>query len=65
VAEILAIPLAHLLDPHRIVWRTLTRAGQTFEFPAFPAGRAHVWGATAMVIAELLVTLGWPGPPER
>ena len=62
VAQILAVPLDDLLDPHRMVWRTATRAGQTFEYPAFTAGASEIWGATAMVVAELLALFGWKGP---
>ena len=62
VARIIAVPLQDLLDPAAIVWRTVSRAGRTFDVPAFPISDADVWGATAMVLAELLVLLGWTGP---
>lgn len=64
VARILDVPLADLLDPARVVWRTLTRARQ-FDYPAFPIDDVEIWGATAMVLGELLTLLGWPGPPPR
>jgi 8-oxo-dGTP pyrophosphatase MutT (NUDIX family) len=62
VARIIAVPLQDLLDPAAIVWRKMSRADQTFDVPAFPISDAEVWGATAMVLAELLVLLGWTGP---
>lgn len=66
VARILQPSLAHLMDPERIAWRTLTRETGTLEFPVFLAEGAEIWGATAMVLAELLAMLGWPGPnPDR
>ena len=66
VGRILEVPLDSLLDSRRIVWRTLTRDGRVFRFPAFPVDAdAEIWGATAMVLAELLSMLGWTGPPAR
>lgn len=62
VARILEVPIAHLLDPARIAWRELTREGQTIQYPAFIVEGVEVWGATAMVLAELLALLGWNGP---
>ncbi len=62
VAHVLEVPLADLLNPDHIVWRSTTRDGQALEFPAFPRGDAEIWGATAMVLAEFLAILGWTGP---
>lgn len=62
VARILQPSLAHLMDPERIAWRTLTRDTGTLEFPVFLADGVEIWGATAMVLAELLAMLGWSGP---
>ena len=66
VARIVEAPLAHLMDPERIAWRTVTRETGTLAFPVFLAEGVEIWGATAMVLAELLSILGWPGPnPKR
>jgi ADP-ribose pyrophosphatase YjhB (NUDIX family) len=66
VARIVEAPLARLMDPERIAWRTVTRETGTLEFPVFLAEGIEIWGATAMVLAELLSILGWPGPnPKR
>ena len=50
------------MHPGRIVWRSMTREGRSLEFPAFLANDVEIWGATAMVLAELLALLGWIGP---
>jgi 8-oxo-dGTP pyrophosphatase MutT (NUDIX family) len=66
VGRILEVPLDLLLDSRRIVWRARTRDGRVFHFPVFPVDAdAEIWGATAMVLAELLSMLGWTGPPAR
>jgi 8-oxo-dGTP pyrophosphatase MutT (NUDIX family) len=66
VARIIEAPLAQLMDPERIVWRTVRRETGTLEFPVFLAEGVEIWGATAMVLAELLSLLGWRGPyPHR
>ncbi len=65
VARVIQVPLSDLLDTSRIVWRSVHRNGRDFEFPAFPFDGAEIWGATAMVLAELLALLGWRGPHEE
>jgi 8-oxo-dGTP pyrophosphatase MutT (NUDIX family) len=62
VARIIEVSLDDLLDTRRVAWRTMTREGRALDFPAFPAGDVDIWGATAMVLAELLAVLGWTGP---
>jgi 8-oxo-dGTP pyrophosphatase MutT (NUDIX family) len=72
VARILDVPLDALLDPASITWSRMTRDGRVFDVPAFivvdavrtsvETGRYQVWGATAMILAEFLTMLGWPGP---
>jgi 8-oxo-dGTP pyrophosphatase MutT (NUDIX family) len=62
VARIIEPALDHLLDPDRIAWRQLTRETGTLEFPVFVVDDVEIWGATAMVLAELLAMLGWRGP---
>ena len=65
VAKIVETPLARLMDPEQIAWRTVSRETGTLEFPVFLAEGVEIWGATAMVLAELLSLLGWPGPNPR
>jgi 8-oxo-dGTP pyrophosphatase MutT (NUDIX family) len=62
VARVLTVDLDTLMRAERIVWRTLTRDGQTIDFPAFPIDDVEIWGATAMVLSEFLTLLGWTGP---
>ena len=65
VARIVEAPLADLMNPAKIAWRTMARESGPLEFPAFLIGGVEIWGATAMVLAEFLTMLGWVGPnPE-
>ncbi len=66
VAEIIEIPLAHLLDPAHIrreMW--LLERGRVLV-PFYDFGPHKIWGATAMILAEFLAILktggGVPGP---
>lgn len=66
VERILEVPIEWLLRPGLITRRRVTREGQTFDFPAFAVnGGTEIWGATAMVLSELLVILGWQGPSTK
>ena len=62
VARVLTVDLDALLEPDRIVWRTLERAGRTIDYPAFAIEDIEIWGATAMVLSEFLALFGWNGP---
>jgi 8-oxo-dGTP pyrophosphatase MutT (NUDIX family) len=62
VDRVIEVPVDDLLDAQRFIWRSLARDGVSLEFPAFPLDDAEIWGATAMVLAEFLVLLGWTGP---
>ncbi len=58
VAEVLEIPVEHLLDPqnvHREMW--IIR-GADIEVPYYFFKGHKIWGATAMVLAELIDILG-------
>jgi 8-oxo-dGTP pyrophosphatase MutT (NUDIX family) len=65
VARILEIPVGSLLDNSLFEWQRLTRDDDELLVPAFVAQGATIWGATAMVLAEFLTLLGWPGPRPR
>ncbi len=54
VAEILEIPLDHLLSPQNVCRETWTLRGTDVEVPFYAFGKHKIWGATAMVLAELL-----------
>ena len=57
VAEVIEVSVEHLLDPatrqEEIHWRD----NQRFEVPTYRVGDHRVWGATAMILAELLTLL--------
>jgi 8-oxo-dGTP pyrophosphatase MutT (NUDIX family) len=66
VARILELPLASMVVPDQVAWQHMTRDGRTFDVPTFHADEhTEIWGATAMVLAELLVLLGWQGPENN
>jgi len=62
VARILEVAVADLLAPDAVVRVERERDGVRVPVPAFRAGGEEIWGATAMVLAEFLVVLGWKGP---
>ena len=54
VAEILEVPISHLLDPemhHEEVWDI---RGFSVEVPFYQVGPHKVWGATAIMLSEFL-----------
>ena len=57
VAEVLEVPLAHLLDPATCHEETWPIRGENVRVPFYAAGPHRIWGATAMVLCELLVLL--------
>ena len=61
VARILDVPVHELAEQSRLVSVRRVRDGRAMTVPLFQLGRDEVWGATAMVLAELLVLLGWNG----
>ena len=64
VAHILDVSLAELLDPSNARSADRQRDGIALRVPAFSVEGHEIWGATAMVLAEFLALLGWPGPPR-
>jgi 8-oxo-dGTP pyrophosphatase MutT (NUDIX family) len=72
VARILDIDLDELVDPSTLTEKAITRPPQPgaragpealderlVMVPAFHLAGVDIWGATAMVLAEFLVLLGW------
>ena len=57
VERLIEAPIARLIadDALRVVRKE--RDGQTYEVPLFQLGEDELWGATAMVVAELLAVL--------
>jgi 8-oxo-dGTP pyrophosphatase MutT (NUDIX family) len=65
VAQILEVPLAQLVDPRHLRWTARTRGGAVLTVPGFHVLGHEIWGATAMVLAEFLVLVGWDGAVPR
>jgi len=59
VAEILEVSIEQLLAPGCLTESERVREGHQIVAPAFAIGGHEIWGATAMVLAEFLVLLGW------
>lgn len=54
VAEVIEVPLAHLVDPLTRCLESWELHGQQVEVPFYRIGTHKVWGATAMVLCEFL-----------
>jgi 8-oxo-dGTP pyrophosphatase MutT (NUDIX family) len=63
VARILEVPVEQLFDPGRRSSIVIRRGDREIVAPAFRIDDVHVWGATAMVLAEFLTVIGWD--PDR
>ncbi len=58
VERIIRAPLNHLMDPQALTSGTVTRSnGTTHEVPCYQIGSHQVWGATAMMVGELVERL--------
>ena len=57
VAEVLEVPLAHLLDPANFGAHQRTRRGLPFTAPHFLWQRHRIWGATCMILGQLVTLL--------
>jgi len=58
VGAILHVPVAHLLDPETRVVETWTLHGTEIDVPFYRVDDYTVWGATAMMLSELLACVG-------
>jgi 8-oxo-dGTP pyrophosphatase MutT (NUDIX family) len=58
VDRIVEVGLSRLADGRGLARELREREGATVEVPYFDLGGAKLWGATAMVVAELLAVLG-------
>ena len=62
VAAVLEVPLAVLADPATLRSGRRVRGSIEIDAPYFAVGEHQVWGATAMLLGELLAVCGWePG----
>lgn len=57
VAEVLDVSVDHLLDVGTVRRETWTYEGGSYDVPFYAFGEHKIWGATAMVLAELLSLL--------
>ena len=54
VAEIIEVPISHLLNPENLKEKQLTRNQEQITVPYYDFNSKHIWGATAMMLSELL-----------
>lgn len=54
VADILEVPLSDFVNPDTVQTRLVEARGYKFETPGFIIQEQIVWGATAMMVAELI-----------
>jgi 8-oxo-dGTP pyrophosphatase MutT (NUDIX family) len=57
VAEVIEVPIDHLLNPQNVRREIWTLRGTEVEVPFYAYTGHKIWGATAMVLAELLKIL--------
>lgn len=57
VAEVLEVPISHILDERKKAEETWVVRGQPLRVPFYNLQGHKVWGATAMVLAELATIL--------
>ncbi len=65
VERMLEVPFEDLTDPARMRTERRVLRGESCLVPYFDLGGEQVWGATAMVLAELLCLLGERPDPWR
>jgi len=58
VDRLLEVPLDHLLDPSHLGRHCRERAGHRFMVPHFSWEQYQIWGATCMILGELVTLLG-------
>ena len=58
VAGLYETTLAELLDPESVCEELMTRDGKEWPVPYYRLSGQRVWGATAMILAELAAMLG-------
>lgn len=58
VERAIEVPLEELANPANLYRGTRWRHDRTYDVPYFELSNERVWGATSMVLAELLVVLG-------
>lgn len=64
VAKVLEMPIVHLLDPAARETESRTARGVSFLAPFYHWDSEHIWGATAMILAELAAIVARIHPAE-
>ncbi len=66
-SRVFRVPLGQLVDPDNRGSAVMERFGVERQGPAFTVGGTTVWGFTAIILTDLLGTLGWDKPwdPHR
>ena len=59
VAKILEVAVDELNDPAHFRTHNRVRDGRPLAVPGFHVHGHEIWGATAMILAEFLILLGW------
>ncbi len=57
VDEIIEVPLVHLLDPANLGSRQRSRDGRSYRAPHFRWQSHRIWGATCLILGELVTVL--------
>ncbi|HEV3344191.1 MAG TPA: CoA pyrophosphatase [Pirellulales bacterium] len=65
VSELLEVPLSHLIDPSHRGRHTRRQRGIELSVPHFLWGRHRIWGATAMILSELVAVVGSLARPPK
>jgi len=58
VAELLEVPLPHLMNERNYETCTITRGSLSFRAPCITFQGRHIWGATALILGALLDVIG-------
>lgn len=61
VAEVVEVPLDHLLDPGLVEEETWDLRGRAWRVTFYRFGNKAVWGATARILSDLAARLAGPG----
>ncbi len=65
VAQLLRVPLVVCLHPDTRQERTWWRGGRRYQAPGYEVDGFYIWGATAMVLSELLAVIRRMGKERR
>jgi 8-oxo-dGTP pyrophosphatase MutT (NUDIX family) len=63
VAEVIELPLGHLLQPASVEEETWLLRGEHRRVGFYRYGQHRIWGATARVLRQIVALAGGPPPP--